>query len=98
MVRPDVAFSTLQPVTMAPSAVSSAAPTLKPENVATAWRRAPRAAFTSGSETGKDALQQRDEVLRGFRGHCHHLVVVERCRQHAGRRVRDAGDAEHDHP
>src|SRR3954469_22984585 len=44
MVRPYVAFSMLQPVMIIPSAVSSAAPTLNPENRACAFRRAFRAA------------------------------------------------------
>src|ERR1044071_9085730 len=47
------------------------------------------------NEAANDALQQRNELpadaLRGV----HDLGVIERLRQHAGRHVRDARDAEH---
>ena len=42
-----------------------------------------------------DFLQQRDELAAHPSRRFHHLVVIERLRQHAGRHVRDARDAEH---
>src|SRR6185503_10603398 len=82
-----------------PSAASSAAPTLKFENVATAWWRARRAASTSDrwSEAANDVLQQPDELSAYPFRRRHHLVVIERLRQHAGGHVRDARDPEHIH-
>src|SRR5687767_11982535 len=95
----------LQPEMIAPFAVSTAAPTLKPEKSATACSRAARAAATSlsteasaaadASEPANDALQQRDELpfhlLRGL----HHFRMMQRLREDAGRGIRDARDAQH---
>src|SRR5687767_6777197 len=92
IVSPYVAFSMLQPVTTWPSAVSSAAPTVKVEYGACAYSRALRAAAIR-SESLNDALEERDEraahATRGF----HDLVMHERLRQDAGGHVRDARDA-----
>src|SRR6187399_1350956 len=97
IVSPYVAFSTLQPVMIVPSDVSSAAPTLNPENAAWACRRARRAAAISAraSEPGKDFLQQSDERTAHATGGLHHFLVVEDARQDTSRHVRDARDAEH---
>src|SRR3954469_3778287 len=85
----------LQPVMISPVSVSRAAPTLKPEKSATAFSRAARAAATRRSEPANDPLEERHELalhlLRGF----HDFRMVERFREDAGRRVRDARDAEH---
>src|SRR5829696_1730924 len=93
----------LQPVTTVPSAVSSAAPTLNVEKGATARARAPRAASTSAaqacaSEPLNDPFQQRRELAADPTRGLHHLVVVQRLRQDAGRHVADARDAEDLHP
>src|SRR5438270_7493558 len=106
IVRPYVAFSMLQPVTTVPSAVSSAAPTLKCENAAEACSRARRAAATSSacvgrppggrrSETANDPLQQRDELPAHAPRGLHHLGVIERLRQDAGGHVGDARNPEY---
>src|SRR5689334_4461937 len=100
-VRPYVAFSMLQPVITWPSAVSSAAPTLKCEKSACACSLARLAASINASlvisitltlGSGDHGFQQRDELgshaARGF----HHFVVIERRRQHTGGHVRDAGN------
>src|SRR5687767_13220074 len=85
----------LQPVTIVPAAVSSAAPTLKPEKSATAYSRAARAAATRASEPANDPLEQRNELpfdlLRGF----HHFRMMQRFGKHAGGRIGDARDPEH---
>src|SRR6187549_1560619 len=93
----------LQPVTTTPSAVSSAAPTLKVENCATAPSRARRAASTSAahpvsSEPLNDPFQQRRELVANAARRFEDLVVVQRLRQDAGGHVADAGDAEDLHP
>src|SRR5688500_4576618 len=84
----------LQPVTMVPSAVSSAAPTLMPEKAARACRLARRAAATS-LEALNDPLEQGDERSAHATSGLHHFIVVERLRQHASRHVGDARDAQH---
>src|SRR5262245_12155467 len=81
---------------IAPSAVSSAAPTLKFEYAACAWRRALRAA-TISLETLNDALQQRDERAADAPRGLHDLLVDQRLRQHARRHVRDARDPQYLH-
>src|SRR5688572_13777094 len=85
----------LHPEMIVPFAVSTAAPTLKPEKSATACSRAARAAATSWSEPANDALQQRDELpfhlLRGL----DHFRMMQRLREDAGRGIRDARDAQH---
>src|SRR6187200_1921909 len=85
----------LQPVTMVPSAVSSAAPTLNPENGATAYSLAWRAASTRRSESANGVLQQAHEIGGHAARGPHHLGVIERLRQHSGGHVGDARDAEH---
>src|SRR5687768_4398863 len=89
----------LQPVMMSPLAVCSAAPTRKPEYGAIARSRASRAAatrrVTSASETLKDALQQRDELVADAAGGLDHFFFGERLRQDACRHVRDTGNAQH---
>src|SRR5438105_8730077 len=95
IVSPYVAFSTLQPVITAPSAVSSAAPTLNCEKVATACSRARRARSTSASELTNDPLQERNELSPDPPRRLHHVGVIERLRQDAGRHVRDARNPEH---
>src|SRR5258705_1637703 len=94
MVRPYVAFSMLQPGMIAPSAVSSAAPTLKCENSACAFRRTLRAAARR-SESLNDPLQQSNEGASYAPRRFHDLVVHERLRENTGRHVRDAGDAQY---
>src|SRR5258706_11802564 len=93
MVRPYVAFSMLQPGMIVPSTVSSAAPTLKCENSACAFRRALRAAAMR-SESLNDPLDQRDERAPHAARCFHDLVVHERLREHTGGHVRDARDAQ----
>src|SRR5688572_12514146 len=89
----------LQPVTILPLAVSSAAPTRKFEYVAMARVRASRAASTSrwtvASESLKDALQERDELVPHAAGRLNHLFFSQRLREDAGRHVRDARNAQH---
>src|ERR1051325_1275440 len=102
----------LQPVTMAPSLVSSAAPTLKCEKSAHACSRAARAAAMSsvtlasripdpGSrpafclESLNDPLEQRDERAADALHGGEDVFVHDGMRQHAGRGVGNAGDAEH---
>src|SRR5687767_4018807 len=96
-VRPYEAFSTLQPPYTRPSAVISAAPTLKPEYGATACSRACRAAVTSAaaSKPLKDALQQRDErVPHAARG-LNYFFLGQLLIEDSGRHVRDARNAQH---
>src|SRR5262245_61001626 len=107
-VSPYVAFSTLQPVTIVPSSVSSAAPTLKCEYGATACSRARRAAATSAaraastrderSEPANDALQESDELAAHAARRFHHFVVMQRLWQHTRGHVRDARNAQHLEP
>src|SRR5215217_5503899 len=105
IVSPEVAFSMLQPVMIVPSAASRAAPTLKPEKRAWAWRRARRAAAIKGgvvlpfgktrddrdrrSDALKDAFDQRREGAAYTPGCFHYLIMDQRLRQHASGHVRD---------
>src|SRR5687768_504576 len=99
-VSPYVAFSMLEPPMIVPSAVSRAAPTLKPEYRACAWRRARRAAAISAraSEPGKNFLRQGDERAAYAACRLEDFFVVQGARQHACRHVRDARDSEHLEP
>src|SRR4029079_4325254 len=87
IVSPYVAFSTLQPVMIVPSDVSSAAPTLNPENAAWACRRARRDAASDApaSEPGKDFLQQSNERAAHATRRLHHFIVVQDAGQDTSR-------------
>src|SRR5688500_12828752 len=79
----------LQPVTIPPPAVSSAAPTLKLEYPAWANSRALRAAAIK-SESFNDSLEQGNEGAAHLPRRLQHFLVIERLGQHPGRHVRDA--------
>src|SRR5207237_3902292 len=98
---------------MAPSIVSSAAPTLKREKSAQACSRAARAAAINSAifgsripdpgsrstlESLNDSLEQRDERAADALHGGQDLFVDDRVRQHARRRVGNARDAKHLHP
>src|ERR1051325_8936126 len=100
----------LQPVTMVPSEVSSAAPTLKCEKSAHACSRAARAAAISSaafesripdpesrsaSDAFNDSLEQRDERAANTLHGRNDFVMHDRLRQDSGGRIRDARYAEH---
>src|SRR5690349_24756013 len=100
----------LQPVTIVPSAVSRAAPTLKCEKSAYACSRAARAAAIrsapfgsrirdpesrSASDALNDPLEQRDERAANTLHGGNDLVVHDRLRQDSGGGVRDARYAQH---
>ena len=70
----------LQPVTIVPSAVSSAAPTLRPEYFARACFRAARAAAIS-SESLNDPLNQTGEHVTHLPRRLEHVRMIDRLRQ-----------------
>src|SRR4051812_32224729 len=98
----------LAPVTMVPSSVSSAAPTLKCEKSACAFFRARAAAAISFlADPGpwpvasgpfldpfNNPLQQRGEGAAHALCRPQHVRMIDRLRQHAGCHVGDARDAE----
>src|SRR5688572_31015668 len=98
VVSPYVAFSTLQPRTISPLAVSSAAPTRNPEYVAIARSRATRAAATSASEPANDTLQQCDEDAANPLRRFHHFIMMQRLIDDAGSHVGDARHSQHLYP